>query len=309
MVPPVVPLMVRLVSSRVHRCYSRNGGQSSARNEQIADMAHVLGCLLFFLNHNSPFLSARIAPEISRDAGSLGWIMLLISNLSDLRASLTAHRMFYKWSKASKRNNRFFSTPTKVDAAVSVLCLFGGLLAVPNTLLSKYLNEKFEWSLAVWSAVLFCVGVITNLVASLPSLDFSVPSGLARLHNLVVAFFMVGSVLRLNTVILINIAEGLSLPSMFVRQFSFAADLLILLGASINYLRVRHLLENVHDWVIDDTRADGNKPPRGLLSWFKSSRSNKEMSDYDSDFEDNGPDSEDDTRGQTSKRCSRWSRV
>lgn len=303
--------MVRLVSSRIHRCYSRNGGQGSARNEQITDLVHVLGCLLFVVNRNSLTISAMISPEISKEAGTLGWMLFLISNLSDLRASIAAHRMFYKWSKMGKKFNSFLSTPTRVDAAISVFCLVGGLLlAGSNTCFSKYLNRSSEGYLAVCSAFLLCIGALMNLVISLPSLDFNVPAGIARMQNLVVAFFIMGSLLRFNSALAKVIVEGDSLPPIFVQRFSLAADLLILLGAVINCIRVRHLLKNVHHWMVNEARGDGDKPPRGLLSWFKSSRSNNEMSDYDSDFDDIGLNSEDDMRAQSSnRRGAQWSKV
>lgn len=302
--------MVRLVSSRIHRCYSRNGGQRSSRNEQITDLAHVLGCLLFVVNRNSPTISAMITPEMSQEAGTLGWMLFLISHLSDLRASITAHRMFYKWPKVGKKYNGFFSTPTRVDAAISVFCLGGGLLlAGSNTYFSKYLDIRSERYMAACSAFLLCIGAFMNLVISLPSLDFNVPPGIARLQNLVVSFFIMGSMIRFNSALAKVIAEGEFLPPISAQWFSLAADLLILLGAAINCLRVQHLLKNVHHWMGDEARGDGDKPPRGLLSWFKSSRSNNEMSDYDSDFDDIVLNSEDETRGQSANRRSRWSKV
>lgn len=270
-------------------------------------MAHLFGCLLSLLGHKALALPGVVSTVVPQKASSLGWILVVLSNVLDVRASLTAHHMFYRWSKVRKRSSNILSTPTKVDATVAFLCTFGCLLAVPDTILSKYLDENLIPYAAVGSAILLLLGVLTNLVASLPSLDFSVPAEVAIVQNLVVAFFTLGSTVRLSTAALMS--DGALYTSTYARRLSPTADALILLGASVNYIRVRYLLQNVHHWMVDEGRSDGSNSPRGLLSWFKSSRSNDEMSEYDSDFDDNGLDSDDDGGGQRGGRRSRWSRV
>lgn len=300
--------MVRHVSCRSHRCYSRHGGQTSARNEKIADLVHLLGCLLLLLSHNSSLMLAESFSQVSRDAELLAWILVLVSNIFDLRASNVAHRMFYKWYQARKHKDRFISAPTIVDGTVSAFCALSCFLVVSKSYVLWYFDGRFDAHIMVCSAILMCAGMFVNVVVSLPSLDFSVPSKVAVAHNVVVGLFMVGSVIRLNAALVFHFAEDASLVSSISRGFNFGTDVLFVLGSILNHARVRHLLKNVENFMTE-ARGDNGKPTGGLLSWFKSSRSNDEMSDDDTDFDENGGESEDDSNGRSATRRSRWTRV
>lgn len=240
----------------------------------------------------------------------IGVALLLLANLTDLYATLTAHRMFYRWSNSGK-DISFFSTATKVDASVSLLHSSASLVAALSMPPFERILTKSALALAPSaSAFLSLSGALLNVAASLPSLDFVVPGAMARAQNVVVALFLMSALTRLHVASAIAaFGENESyLPSIMIWH-SFAADVLLLVGASLNFIRVKHLLKKVQHWASDGAKRGAAKPEGGILSWFKSSRSNAETSDFDSDMDDLVLDSEEEDRGNASSRRARWSRV
>lgn len=301
--------MVRLASSRIHRCYSRRGGQSSARNERFTGGAHLCACLLLFISH-SHFLLPHRNPHFADFAVAAGGLLLVAVSLSDLQATFTAHKMFYKWSKSGKLPSGFWSTPTKVDAAISFLYLFGSMLFTATTIPFVKKSDEGHLSLAsVASSGLLVAGGMINIVASIPSLEFRVPGGVARAQNMVVMLFFAGAIGRLTTAVTKRAVGTGDVRGTFLERMSLFADSLVLLGALFNYVRALHLLRTVNHWASDGNRGVSDKPQRGLLSWFKSSRSSPEMSDYESDIEEIGFDTDEDGHAQFASRRSTWSRM
>lgn len=271
--------------------------------------AHICACLLLFIN-NSRYLLSRKGLIFVEYSGAIGGILLFAVCLADLQASLTAHQMFYKCSKSGKLYSSFWSTPTKVDAAISIFYLFGSILftVTMNPFAKRTDGRRMVFS-SVASGVLLVVGGMINTVASIPSLEFRVPGGVARAQNMVVTLFFGGAIGRLTTAVTKRaVGSGISNENL-VERMSMVADFLILLGAVFNYVRVMCLLRNVHLWASDGTRAVNINPQRGLFSWFKSSRSSPEMSDYESDIEEIGFDTDDDGHAQSASRRSPWSRM
>lgn len=302
--------MVRLVSCRSHRCYSRHGGHSSARNERITDLVHLLGCGLLLVNNNSVFSSATFS-SFSMDAQFLGWMFVLASNLADLRASIIAHRMFYKWHQSRKSKNRFSPAPAIVDGTVSASCVCASLIVASRNYVLRFVSKRFEIQIMACSAFCFCAAMFVNLTASLASLEFCIPAEIAMAHNVVIALFFAGSVIRLNALLVEILAEDASAITLVSRQLHLGAALMLISGSIVNQARVHYLLNKVKSFMTKAGSSNG-KSAGGLLSWLKSTRSTDELSEEDTDFEENmanGCESEEDVKAHLSTRRGRWIRV
>lgn len=304
--------MTRLVSSRIHRCYSRGGGQRSARNERLVDFIHLCACILLFVKGNISFFPLKSFSDFAGYTSELGGILLVVSNVADLFATLTAHRMFYKWSKSGKRRFSFLSTSTRVDAVISFLHTAGSILfALSTSSLSKTVDQTVLLFASVTSSFTIVLGSLTNVIASMPSLDYMVPAPMARAQNSVVSLFLMGSLTRLYaTVIPASASNELkNAMQLNLQWLPLTADALMISGSILNLARVMFLVRKVQYWANDGTKSEKATPQRGLLSWFKSSRSHEGMSEYDSDLDDHGIESEDDGRNPSSSRRGGWSRI
>jgi len=280
--------MVRLVSSRIHRCYSRRGAQRSARNEKLTNLAHILACTALIASQDLSFLQANKRNVNIPDAVAYFGILVLFSvHLIDIMAILVAHRMFYRLKKSSPKPQSLFTTPSKVDAIIASLFAAGTLfLTVATVPLSA--KESSRWLSANLSTfagfVLYSAAAIANLVLSLPSLDFKLPPSMARSHNLVSGLFLIGSLFQFQASAAQVFWDKTPVPHDTIQAlFSFFSYVLVGLGAVLNGFRVSALLSKVHQWNRDGSRKDEIERKSGLLSWFKSSRSVDENTDTESD--------------------------
>lgn len=302
--------MVRLVSSRIHRCYGSNGEAESARNERLNDTIHFISWAFLLLNHNVDLYFLKRSRIIDYIGAFCAFLLVLVCSI-DLQAVATAHRLFYKWPKQGYRHTSFWSIPTKVDFLVSLFYLLGSILNVGTIpFLHNSGNEEKVRSiyLAVGSAMCFCFGALVSAVTSIPSLGFLVPGGVARAQNIVVNLFLLGSTFILSAGVgRIMVPTGVQI-NLFFDRLALVGGSVILIGSGLNYMRVMILLRTVERWVVDEKKGNIDRSPRGLLSWFKSSRSNHDTSDLESDDDDIGFISEDESCVEYT-RPSSWTRI
>lgn len=276
----------------------------------MVDLIHLCACAVLFIKGNLSFFSANVSPDFVVLGLEIGSILLIFCNLADLRATLTAHRMFYKWSKSSKRASGFLSTSTRVDAVISTLHTAGSILyAISTSPFSRTLDHSFVLFSAVSSSILVLLGSLANIVASMPSLDYMVPATMARAQNAIVSTFLMASLTRLHVLLILSFGENGANSHPTLRWLSMGADGLVICGSILNFIRVLYLLRKVQYWANDGSKTETVKPPRGILSWFKASRSNEGMSDYESDMENQTVESDDDGKSPSSYRGGRWSRI
>lgn len=291
------PIMVRLVSSRLHRCYSRKGGQRSARNERLISLTHLLTVLIPFLSHPLllSYLPILLTPPIWLPVVQVS--LLLVVHLHDFYATFIAHRLYYRWSKVYKRPPGFLATATKVDAAIvachlsAVLVLFAtraGLVARAPPGAPLPLFVSLAYSIAA------CVGTLLNAVLALPSLDFVLPGVMMRAHNVVVISFVMASVMHVTCVCLLDslqmissVDAGMSVVIAIrqcVQMLRLGADGLVCIGAMVNLARVwRFVSANTRGWAgnggvggigmrgmtTDGNGAKGTRGGKGFLAWWK----------------------------------------
>lgn len=300
--------MVRLITSRLHRCYSRRGGVRSARNERIIDITHLLACTAFLIDRDFSFLSGRHTLPLPPSVGLFGCALLLFAHSVDLYATVLAHNMFYRISKTPKKLQSFISTPTKIDGLVAACFLIPSILhSISVTGLLRLEADAVAWMNA-YLAGLVLFGSALNYMLSLPSLDFKMPPPMARAQNSILVLFTIGCVLRVTASSLMVLPVGASAElADFVQTLLMLADLVVWFGSVLNFVRVSRLLKRVQHWASDDIKDKGNQ--KGLLSWFKSSKSN-ELSDFDSsDLEDFDSGDQDGDRGASKDGRTSWTRV
>lgn len=299
--------MVRVISSRTNRCYSRSGGQRSARNEKLNDITHVVACSALLLDRELPFMPSQNNGWINFSFGSIGYALLLVVQIVDLYATSNAHQMFYRWAKGTKRGGKFLSTPTKVDALIILMYICGGTIRYTSILTVPWNNRVTEGWRNCSNVIKCCIivaGTITNAVCSVPSLDFIVPRGMARAQNGIVAAFMVASFVRVYCSML-SVMGGDVAPGVhkIIHDSYLFADVIVWVGAVGNMIRVSKLLCMKNHWKGSNVQSKRNGSHRGLLSWFKSSRSRLETSEGDSeDLDDISIELEDEDNG-TPRAC------
>lgn len=281
--------MVRLVTSRVHRCYSSRGAQRSALNEKICNLAHVVACTALILHQKLPFTDKNALPNLSASVRGFGVLLLFCLHVVDIIAVINAHKMFYRQKKPAMKSQTFFTTPSKVDAVISCLYLIGSLSMAVSILLQDSSGYSMLSSaiLEFLSSISFSIGAIANLILSLPSLDFNMPADLARSQNFVCGLFLTGSLFlfQANTA---SVFWGKVKSDQDKTQvmFSFVSYVILWVGAIANFSRISNLIISVRQLEHDNRTRNETEPRRGLLSWFKSSRSVDETADYDSDLID-----------------------
>lgn len=297
--------MAKLVTSRVHRCYSAVGGVRSARHERLNDLVHVVSVTLLLVACGLELSVFSIMVKLDRHKIALvGSALLAITQLIDLFAASTAHRMFYRTPRHSSKRRPFVETSTKVDAMVALLCLGGALGCV--------LSAKFDASArakdvmigektAVFGAISFVLGTLVNAVFGIPSVVVKVAGGIARMHNVVVSLFLAGSTGNL-IVALLHLMHD---PRMEVIRPVLAVGSLVSysilwIGALLNVARTGALQQKQSRSRESSSSEDSSyKGTGGFFSWWKPNKSSDGgiSSDYDSDDldEEDGFSSEEET--------------
>lgn len=301
--------MTRLVSSRLHRCYSHRGVVKSTRIEKISNIVHVIACFGILFCRDLSFLSSPppfFTPSLVRILSSF---LLLLVHSSDVYATFIAHRKFYRWTKPYKRPVGFLSVPSKVDAlaAVLYLCASVTLFASASGLIGKpWTNGMIPTNINFVFCTLSLVAAFINIILSLPSLDINVPSSLERLHNAIIAIYCLACAAKIQC-ILVPATSTVSpdLLNKFV-GISFAADAMIVFAAFINVLRAIRFLHKTGYWAADDMKSDQERARKGLLAWFKSkpATATVEASDLDSEEADDYEDFDDEEWQKVSPRRS-----
>lgn len=278
--------MVCLISSRLHRCYNPRGVQKSAKIEKITTGIHVIACVAILLCRDFSFISSP-PPLITAPAIRIAaCFLLIIIHMTDLYATIMAHRKFYRWTKAYKRPTGFISTPTKVDALTvsAYLCATLTLFASATGLIGKpWVSGNMPVNINTFYCLFSTIAAFTNLILSLPSLDFNIPSALARMHNFIVAIFCISCAVKLQCSIIPILAEPTHDLVKELAKIAFFADVMILVASIINVVRVPRFLTKTAYWVTEDTKGDTDHTKGGLLSWFKPSQTTVDASDLDSD--------------------------
>lgn len=298
--------MVKLVTSRVHRCYSAVGGVRNARHERLNDVVHVVSVTLLLVSCGLEVNMFSGLVKLDHHKVALaGGALLALTQLIDLFATSTAHRMFYRVPRHSSKRRPFVETCTKVDAMVGILCLGGALGCV--------LSAKFGASVrandvmigekaAVFGAMSFALGALVNAVFGIPSVVVKVAAGITRMHNAVVSLFVAGSMGNL-IVALLHLMHD---PRMEVIRpvlavGSVASYGIIWIGALLNFARTA-VLQQKHPRNQDSSSSEDSSYKAGvggLFSWFKPNKTSDGgmSSDYDSEDvdEEDGFSSEEET--------------
>lgn len=301
--------MVRLISSRLHRCYSRNGLQRSARIENLSTIVHVLGIFaLLFARDFSPLLPTQPTFTTPPFFVTLTACILLLIHLLDFYAAYAAHYKFYNWSKTYKKPASFLSTPTKIDCLIASFHVCGTfilLLSACGITGPSWSGSNIPPSVNACFCLFSLFAATINLVLSLPSLDFGVPISLARVQNIIVSLFCMATLTKLQALLLPFFSDLSSSTHDHLARCLFAADLVIFWGSLINIIRVTKFLSTTRYWALEEVRTDqGRTNRRGLLSWFKGSRAVVDRSDVDSeDFDDYDFDLDDEDWQKSSRRA------
>ncbi len=297
--------MVKLVTSRVHRCYSAVGGLRNARHERLNDVVHVFSVTLLLASCALEVSTFNAMVKLDRHKLALvGSVLLAITQLIDLFAASTAHRMFYRTPRHSSKRRPFVETSTKVDAMVAILCLVGALGSVLSAKFGASARAKdvmIGEKVAVIGGISFAVGTLVNAVFGIPSVVVKVAGGTARMHNAVVSLFLAGSMGNLIVALLHLVHE----PRMEVIQSvlavgSMASYWIIWIGGVLNLVRTS-VLQRKHCRIRDSSSNEdsSSKAAGGLFSWFKPNKTSDGgmSSDYDSDEldEEDGFSSEEET--------------
>lgn len=282
--------MSRLVSSRLHRCYGRGNAASSARAEVLSAVLHIAAVMGLFMSRDWTVVSGLSATPTTPIFVRVGasFLLLLVHGM-DFYAAMMAHRRFYRWPRAYKRPRGPLSTPSKADALIvsAYLCGSAVLLASATGFSgTKWISASIPSRTdAIYSGM--CVlGAVLNLVLSLPTLDFNVPLSLARLHNLICTSFLAAAVVKLQGAVITHTTAVPDDVRRLCYILAFAADAVVVAAAFCNLLRLSRFLSNTRYWITDEGKGDSVRSKKGLLAWFKSSRSSPDGSDDDSDFAD-----------------------
>lgn len=235
-----------------------------------------------------------------------GAFSLVVVQIIDLLAVRNAHRMFYRSGRSAGKQS-FANCPTKVDATISMLYCGGAVFLVKSGLFSSSpdLMDRFPGASTkqhLVASALFTAAAAVNVAMSLPSLSMLVPSAMARAQGFASLSFFAGSLLQLfgpamQLSLSLTDQEMVSLRglSSLCAVVSYAV---VWIGCITNCFRVNSLLTNVHNWGDADRRDGDQKSNRGILSWFKASRSDGGLdgTDYDSDYIDEEDGSSGDER-------------
>jgi len=308
--------MVKLVTSRVHRCYSALGNSRSIKHERLNDIAYLLAVSL--LLGDCALAHPRIALFFKFDrhkCALLGSSLLFLTQLLDLFAVYTAHRMHFQTPRHSSKNRPFSDTTTKVDAFITMCYLVGttAYLGAAKISLNKGgRSSALMNNMATLSGAAFMFGALSNSILALPALVVKVPAPVARAHNAVVGLFLAGSTANLIVVLgrNIDVAQSDSNRELFAVGF-MASFSLMWVGGVLNLGRVGALQSRPrarNSFTSDDEswkRGGNTNRSGGILSWFKSSKSDQGVdSEYDSEEidEEDGSSSEEE---EYSRRKSR----
>lgn len=299
--------MARLISSRLHRCYSRNGVQRSARIENLSTIIHVTAIFaLLFARDFSPLLPTRPTFTIPPFFVTLTACVLLLIHLLDFYAAYAAHHKIYRFSKTHKKPVRFLSTPTKIDCLIVSFHLLGTftlLVSASGIAGPSWTGPSIPPSVNACFCLFSLFAVTINLILSLPSLDFGVPTALARAQNTIVTLFCMATLIKLQAILLPFISDLSASTQDVLARCLFASDLTIFGASLINVIRVSKFLSTTRYWAMEEVRTDQGRTNRqGLLSWFKTSRATADGSDIDSDDLDEDYFDIDDEEWQKSSR-------
>lgn len=298
--------MVKLVTSRVHRCYSTTGGVRSARNERMNDIMHVLGSTLLLA---SGVLSLpKVSPASLADRQTMaafGTGLLTLVQLGDMFAITMAHRMFYQSPRQTNKRKPFFETPTKVDGVVSVLCLVASLAAFFAVRFPGASNPvkdaMFGHQLSVCAFSTFALAMFINSVIGSPGQAARLPLALSAAHNVAVCLFLCASaanaLLSLFALSMVT-NDVLRIPLALGTTVAYA---MIWAGSVVNFFRVKALLETPRK-SLGDSMMSISKRSTGILAWFQPAKSqSNNLSDFDSDEFD-------EEEGYSSDGDSKWRR-
>lgn len=294
--------MVRLVSSRVHRCYSRSRGQSSARNERLIDIFHLLACtaVLFDKNFIPGFAKAESWGSI---AISAPYLVLMLIQLLDFYASLIAHRMFYSWTQSRYAPRSFLSTPSTVDGVSTCFYFIGYVM---HLVASSGCCVPTKGLISLAGQLFLLLGVMSNLILSTPSLDFRLPSAMSRAQNAVLAFFLIGIGFNVEAAALNLCLEERTIGhELFSARSAALGAALIWFGSAMNLLRVGKFMLSVQIWISEELRNRSEAEGNGIFSWFRPSKQDY-ISDLDSDDLEAGDFDSDDEGPEYEKG---WRRV
>lgn len=282
--------MVRLISSRLHRCYSRRSVARSARLEKLSAVLHVLAVAGLAVHNEwgSFFNTATLAapPPVVLIGGSL---LLILVHTIDFYATLVAHRKFYCWPRGYKRTRGVLSSPTKVDALVVAAYLSASAVLLAASIGiggPSWMPSNVPPRIDVAFSAMCALAAALNLVLSLPSLDFGIPLSLARLHNFIAGVFCIASVTKLQCALVSHLPDISPDITRLQARICLIADVAIVLAAVANFVRTLRFLAKTRYWAMDNGRNDTERTKKGLLSWFKSSTASANGSDPDSDIGD-----------------------
>lgn len=279
--------MVRLISSRLHRCYSRRGVQRSTQIENLSTIIHLFTWFGLMLALDlSTSLSNHFSFSIPPFFLTLITFQLLTIQIFDFYAAYIAHRKFYRWSKIYKRPAGFLSTPTKVDALITSFHIFGAFILFASScgiLGPPWSDGVIPTQVNFFFCLVSFIAIVLNLVLSLPSLDFGVPVMLARVQNLVVALFCVATVFKLQILGFQLFVDFPRSAKDFLLKCLLGADTLILTASLLNVVRVAKFLSRTRYWAMEEVKTDRSGDKKGLLSWFKGYRTTADGSDIESD--------------------------
>lgn len=278
--------MVRLVSSRVHRCYSQKGGNRSARNERMLNVIHVLACTILSAHRDYSFIkSGSLLPSPTNTSG-IGFLLVFLVQIFDLYAAIKAHRTFYSRFPEGKKFRSFLDIPTNVDVIVASLYIVSSLVYYFFSIILKWRtivarNSMLYVLLANYS--INFLAAFVNFALSTPS-DLFMPPSMFRWQNVIVGFFTIGSLLKVySTVLEIVFATRLRQLSLFAGGSMLFADVLIWFGSLLNFRRVSLFLIWARVWINDEMKRRRSSTDARFISWFTSSQSNFDGSDVESD--------------------------
>ncbi len=294
--------MVKLVTSRVHRCYSSIGGVRSARNERLNDIMHLLAVTLVLASSilALPY-STRTSFADRQTMTAFGTGLLTLVQLCDMFAISTAHRMFYQSPRQTSKRKPFFESPSKIDALVSALCLAASLAAFFAVRFPGAANVAkdvaFGQKLAVLASSLFLLATFINSVIGVPGLAAKLPGSLLRAHHVTVSLFLAGSAANVAIAAIASSVLQSDALNGVMAAGCVGSYALIWVGSAVNCSRVSSLLSKARRGSEGGSDDLSNRRPTGFFSWFKASKSdNDAASDSSDDFDEEEGFSSDDGR-------------
>lgn len=298
--------MSRLVSSRLHRCYSRGNATSNARAEILTAFLHVAAAIGLFASRDWAVVTGLSkAPTTPRFVHVGASFLLVLVHGLDFCAAMVAHRMFYRWPRVYRRPRSLLSIPSKADGLVVSAYLCGSVVLLASAVGlagTKWTSASIPSRTDTIYSLMCVLGAVLNLVLSLPTLDFNVSLVLARFHNLICTTFCIAAVVKLQGAIIVHTTAISDDARRLFSILALAADTVVVFAAFGNLLRIFRFLSKTQYRVTDEVKGDSDRNKKGLFAWFKSSRSSPDGSDVDSDLADDYDPYDEDIQKPLSRR-------